>query len=297
MKSRLVVLLLLLGITCIVLVFGNRNSTDLGNNVAFGQVAEESRILQEEISDGYPRDRARIRELAANRDYEGLKGFSEELRSKWRKQPGIRSRLLAEISHAFSSYDFQNRDQYGQSVRLAKEILAIKEGVPISTRYEMVRKLQTRSSYILGAEKKESWERDRSERMKYVFDFWQFIEANIDRSFDLDDPANQPVGNVEVPGRYFPGTSPEAIKEPNIRKEYERRLAVNNLKAERFNLQFELHKIDATLPELVERIMIEFYSIDPIRPVEVKNYIQLFRLSSESKGRITEAINRRRVVK
>lgn len=269
----------------------NQNIRMPENYRAFAQIVEKPTTVRVEKPNEYETDRARIRKLTANRDYENLISFLANIRSKWRNNPKILSLLLSEISHAFSSYDFQNKLQYAQAVKLAKEILVMKEGVPISIKYEMVRKLRSRSSYIVADDQARGWARDRTERMEMILQFWRYVESNIDRTFDLNNPKNRPVGNVEVAGRYFPGVSPEAIKEPEIRREYEKKLAANNLLAEKFNRQFELRKIDESLSDFIEQVIIDFYSIEPKRTSELKHYILIFRLSKESRDRISKAIS------
>jgi hypothetical protein len=265
--------------------------------IGFSQVANSHEKVraespQENKPSEFQQDIKRISMMTESRDLKGLLLLSDELEKKWANNVVAYSRLLAEISNSLASYDFHDAMQYKYSVSLAGKVLKNADDIPIQLEYEMVSKLQSTSAYLTGVERQDNWERDRAKRVNLIFHLWNRLEKNIDRTFDITDFKNHPMGNIPVPGPYPSGIRPEAVKEPDIRAKYIEAIAVNQAKAEKYNLQVQLQKLDKVLPEFVERVLIEFYSLEPTNMKELEASVRLFGFSSEIKQKILMGVNK-----
>ena len=195
-------------------------------------------ISQKIEENEFEKDANRIESLSASRDFQGLLQLSEALKEKWGNNIKAYSFLQAEISKSFASYDFQNKMQYFYSVELSKDVLKYSDQIPIELEYEMVSKLQSRSAYLWGLKVEENWEKDRRDRVNQLFHLWNRLEKTIDPNFDFNDVNNRPKGNVPVPApNYIPGITPESIKDPKIRRKYEKAIEINKQKAFKYNEQ------------------------------------------------------------
>ena len=239
----------------------------------------------------FQEDMKRILFLTESRDLQGLSKLSDEFEKKWVSNVGAYSRLLAEISNSVATYDFHDSMQYKYSVSLAEKVLKNADEIPIQLEYEMVSKLQSTSAYLKGVEHQENWARDRTKRVKLILHLWLRLETNIDRSFDTADFKNQPTGNIPVPGPYPSGIRPEDIREPDIRAKYIEAISVNKLKAEKYNLQVQLQKLDKILPEFVERVLVEFYRLPPSNAKELEATVSLFGFNPDVKQKILKTAN------
>jgi hypothetical protein len=100
------------------------------------------------------------------------------------------------------------------------------------------------------------------------------VAASVDPAFDFDD---RPFINVPTPtGSHVPaGSSPQSIKDPKLRAEYERAIAKNSAKAQRFNDQYWLKRNASDFYKNVERYLVNAYSRSPA------DFTQLERLLSQ----------------
>jgi hypothetical protein len=258
----------------------------------FGQ-SETSHSEEEpktKVSD-FQEDLRYIATLTESRDITALVQFSKEVEKKWSNNLKYRSRLLAEISNSFSTYNFHDNIQYKYSVALATKVLQNADDIPIDLEYEMVSKLRSTTAYSTGVESSEKWENDRSQRIIMILHLWNRVEKGIDRNFDVTDIKNRPVGNLIVPGGAYPsGVNPDDVKEPDLREKYLARIAANQVKAEKFNLQIKLRQLDDVLPKFIEQAFFELYSLEPKNSSELRKNLDLFGLDEKSKKRILESL-------
>ena len=239
------------------------------------------------------KDLSTIADLTKTRDLEGLISFSEEIDARWKSDVHTWIKIRAKICDSLSSYDFDDERQYGLAVKLAIETLSDFDNLPLDIEYQLLGKLRSTSSYLAGLESAENWPSDRSKRLDLALRFWRRIDRALDRSFDPDDPANLPTGNVIVPrGAYPAGVNPEIIKEPRIREDYKKAIAKNVAKAERYNQQVALLKLHEMFPEFIKQILVEFYSRRPTDTQSLNRYLKAFRIDSEKRNEIFKAITK-----
>ncbi len=237
----------------------------------------------------YQNDLKKISSLTDSRDLKGLIRFSEEIEKYWANDSLKRSSLLAEISNSLSSYDFSDNLQYKHSVKLAKNILRDADALPIQLEFEMVSKLLSTTSYSSGIEPSDRWESERSKRMKLVIHLWNRIQESFDPTFDTSDIRNQPLGNIAVPGGKYPsGVNPQVIKESEIKEKYMASLAANKAKADKLNFQIQIRRMKEQIPSFLEKVLTDFYSLDPKNPKELEKNIRMFKLDQKTRQRILD---------
>jgi hypothetical protein len=106
------------------------------------------------------------------------------------------------------------------------------DAVPVELAMDVVGQM----SYSLDLDAKpltdQSFPAYRNAFVEHRLRVWKRILAGIDPTWDANDPKNAVYLNMSPPGYNGPGgIAPEAIKEPNIRQEYERMLAENAKRA------------------------------------------------------------------
>jgi hypothetical protein len=137
---------------------------------------------------------------------------------------------------------------------------------------------------LWGLKVEENWEKDRRDRVNQLLHLWNRLEKNIDPNFDFNDINNRLKGNVPVPApNYIPGITPESIKDPEIRRKYEKAIEINKQKAFKYNEQIILHKINKQFDEFVEKFLIDMYSEPPFNTAELSKFLKSFKIEGEFK--------------
>jgi hypothetical protein len=199
--------------------------------------------------------------------------------------------LQKEIINSLSSYDFQDKRQYLYTVKIAKDVLKNADNIPVNLEFEFISKLKSSSVSFWKVISEKDWKTDREERVKLITHFWNRFQNKIDRNFNFNDIKNRPVGNVPVPApNYLPGIEPDDIKEPEIRAKYMTAIEANKAKAETYNLQIELHRLDKELPDFIEKFFIELYSQPPDERQVLEKNLRLFNIADDRKEKILEVV-------
>lgn len=100
---------------------------------------------------------------------------------------------------------------------------------------------------------------------------YQKIKAECDPSFD---PADVPFINIGTPGNFLSGIAPENIKDPELRKEYEKAFAANREKGERHRRQRLLRK---ELQELKHDLPLILGGSDSDREIRIRHAIETLK--------------------
>jgi hypothetical protein len=235
--------------------------------------------------------RSRFNMLVKDRDLAGLEQLAEELLNA---KPEQTIDLVADVCGSFNSYDFGDKRQFVLARKCSLDALAASNTLPPSIEFRLIENLQGIEEYRSGLIPPEKWKGDRDLRLKYLYRLWNRVQTRSDPAFNLSDVSNRPVGNVPVPGPYMPGIRPDIIKEPDIRAAYLKAIDANRGKAEHFNLQIQLHRLQNTLPDVVEKIFINLYSVGPEDAKGLESNLRLFGFSSNLRGKIRNEIQLRR---
>jgi hypothetical protein len=106
------------------------------------------------------------------------------------------------------------------------------------------------------------------------------------------DPLKLPYVNIS-PGKgpYSSGIAPENIKEPDIRKEYEKKLKNNSEYTRKFNLQHTLRYLIPRSIEESREFIIRSYSKLPRAGEELVELLNKYEYPEEEKAKIFKALN------
>jgi hypothetical protein len=132
------------------------------------------------------------------------------------------------------------------------------------------------------------WPKVRKVEAELWFRVLQSVKKEIYQNHNLD---KSPQINVAPPGPYPSGIAPESIKEPEIRKEYEKAIAENKAKAQRYNSQYKLRDIKKRLSKKLENFMVNAYSKAPQSTDELIKYFKKYNVEQETRTRILKCIN------
>jgi len=109
------------------------------------------------------------------------------------------------------------------------------------------------------------------------------VNKLVDQDFDFDDV---PKIGIAPTGPYPSGISPEAIKEPEIRRQYEEDIAKNEKKAQQYAFQYKVLKIQKSLSRDTENHLILAYSAPPEAFDELRNLLESHSIDKDMMVRI-----------
>lgn len=124
---------------------------------------------------------------------------------------------------------------------------------------------------------------------------WLHVLAAIDQESDPHfDPDDLPLGSVKPPSRggigsYPSGIDPKAIADPALRAEYEKALAKNQEKAEKYSYQRGLRLADSQATPDFEKVIHRDYTSSNADQTELRTLIQIAGISAVRKKALTEA--------
>lgn len=116
--------------------------------------------------------------------------------------------------------------------------------------------------------------------------------AALDRSIDpMWDPEDVPVKGVAPPvshgGVYGSGEiDPATIPDPSVRAEYERALKASKDYEKRYDIQFQLRRIDERAVRFVERLLAERYTDSPADRGELEELLASSSVSDARKKQL-----------
>ena len=122
---------------------------------------------------------------------------------------------------------------------------------------------------------------------------WLMVLARLDAASDSGfDPAHAPamkLAPVSPAGGpvYPPGIDPSAVREPQIRADYERALAANQRERERAARYWNWSAVDIELSDRARRFVGRFYTASNADQVELAGAIEQAGLSPSRRKRLT----------
>lgn len=133
----------------------------------------------------------------------------------------------------------------------------------------------------------------RSQERRLRLDLWLRAIDKIDRTIDKKwDPRDLPQENVAPPvGAGLPaGVTPSAIKDPQLRKQYEEALKANAEKADRYRLQQLLRRLDKEWSRQMLAYVKSQYTLTGQDAVEVTDLLDKTLSDAQRKKEIKKAL-------
>ncbi|MDD5482687.1 MAG: hypothetical protein PHP98_03415 [Kiritimatiellae bacterium] len=133
------------------------------------------------------------------------------------------------------------------------------------------------------------WPNARRIQAELWFKLHEAVEKEIDKNFDF---TSSPQRNISAPGSYPSGVAPESIKEPELRKEYEKALAENKKKIDEHNFQYRLRKLEEDISYKLECFLVEVYSQPPEAIDELQKIMDTYKMNEETKSRMLKKLSK-----
>lgn len=135
----------------------------------------------------------------------------------------------------------------------------------------------------------EAWKRLRAEKAALWLATWQRIVASVVPGFDF---ADLPMVNVAPPDAagLRAGISPDDVKDPRLRAEYEKAIAANSAKTIRFSEQYWLQQNAPPFRASAERYLVRAYSRPPNDLAELERLLVKHVNDAAVRKRILDAV-------
>lgn len=222
---------------------------------------------QEAKQKDFLRDTNKITSVAQKRDINELEELSTELERVWYKKNTEKYvSMMLEICRAFSLHDFHNAQQFVKAREFAILALEKSSELPEKSKIPIEIELQLFTNYILNnyeynkESQKKDWLSQRSLISKQYFYAWKRLENAIDNNFDPNEILPSWPQPSKYDGIWLAGMSPESIKDPVVRAEYQKALDKFNETMRQYNNQIQLRKLkNEYLPKIQKKIL-QLYS-------------------------------------
>jgi hypothetical protein len=135
--------------------------------------------------------------------------------------------------------------------------------------------------------KAENWRAVRRKKLESWFRAFNYLDKELDPKFD---PKDVPDLTVMPPSSetavYDSGTSPEDIKDPEARRQYEEAIKKNSEKSKRYKVQKKLHKLDEQWSAQIDSFVTDNYRRAPEDKSELDHTIKIFLKARKRADRI-----------
>lgn len=248
----------------------------------------------ESPADAHGRLLRRVEALRAAGDLSGLAALADEINNK-KEELGVEryADLMLAVSGTLASYDFKDDRQYALARKYAALALEHADGMPLETEIRLALYLQGDDEPRPDPAGAEEWSQERSRRARHWLHAWQRLEKEVDSRADADD---RPLLSVmPPPGAHprIPGISPEAIKDPKLRAQYEAAIAANRRKIEHYNRQHELRQLDQLFTKRAEEYVIKLYSTPPYNLEELRQYLNSYLMDQRVRERVLVEVDKK----
>lgn len=230
----------------------------LTNSVSMGTESEDL----DKISKEYFQDLSRVEELGREKNLEGLDKLASELAEKWlTRNMEDYAYMMLDICGTFVSLDFKTDRQYDLGRKYAVLVLEKsanleeKNQIPLEVEFSLLGHVQNVPKFKEAAQIKD-WPNKRTATAKLYFHACHRLEKAIDKNWDPNDLSlvyPMPPAGVE---RGWDGMSPEVIKDPKLRAEYEAALEKYRRKSKHNTQQHNLRQLKKWhLPHLHKNLL------------------------------------------
>ncbi len=226
--------------------------------------------------------------LASSRDLHAIEVTIDKQSAKWKERE--RSSYLAYMSKACSLVSSYNiGDMSDRASMLSRYAISALTSGDLTTeeRVQFTEFLMFDPPTI----KEEDWKPLREHKAALWLEARRGVMASIDPGFDIED---RPMLNVAAPlGSGVPsGSSPESIRDPKLRAEYEAAIAANFAKARRYNEQSWLKSNAPRFYEETERYLVNAYSRPPADLAGLERLLAKYVDDNGDRARIVAAVRK-----
>ena len=214
--------------------------------------------------------------------------FANEIQEKWKdKDKESYARLMLEVCKPLSSGNFADYRRHNFARDYALSALEKPDEIPLELELELIGHVMT--NVLPNRPTDKELVKRRKEDTEIRLHAWRRLLNAIDPNWD----PNEEIGSPNTVGILFglpSGASPEGVKDPKLRAEYEAALQENQEKIQRHSEQRRLRRWLGRYPINEERYIIYLYSEKPYNLEELKGLLNKYKIDKETQKRITEAV-------
>ena len=255
--------------------------------VCFGANAKDMDTTQQ-----YEQDIKTIDSLAVQRDITELEKVANSIHHRWRgTNQEKHAQLTLRICQQVGSGRFGGAQQTSLPREHALVGLEQADKLEIETELALVGYMMTDISGA-DAPKGRDWAQIRRVDLRARLHAWKRLRNAIIPAWD---PNDRPLRNVSPPSTTgLPaGVSPNAVREPELRKEYEAAIEANRQKAETYRRQYRLRNLQKVFEPLAEEYIIRAYSKPPLESKELQDDLVSYGIDPAMRKRILEAVQKK----
>jgi len=189
------------------------------------------------------------------------------------------SHLMFSLYKAFNDNDFNDYQQYILAEEYTLLTLKKHKVVPLDVLRQLFTWLyfQNEDKYSHGM-KEEEYSKFRKKRLEVWFQVWRYIG---DEMIDNWDPSQLP--ETPSPPRELEagvsGMAPESIKDPKLRKKYQKALDKFEENVKKHARQSQLRDVKKRLQKLLESYLPKAYAKEPVDRKELQHYLDIISSS------------------
>ena len=249
----------------------------------------------------FSRDYLRISELREAKNITSFENLAKEIQNKWsQRDKQAYGSLMVHMLRSWRSASKRVEKKPPEKLirQYAEQVLSTydsnkPDNISIESEFDLVSILYEQYEYSKGKLANQEWSKNRRKGTERWFHAWRRLENAIDEDWDPNDipEANvSPPKGIGIPG--IPGMSPELIKDPVLRAEYEKAIEKNREKVKIRNEQIKLRNTKKMYSRIVEKYLVQTYSIPPFANNELRQNLEKFKIDKETQTRITEAVTK-----
>lgn len=260
-------------------------------HAAFGGSADLSAQDQED----FKRDADRVAIARRSGDLTTFKTLGDSLEQKWRsKNKQQYSELMLKLCEPITSGQFSGKSGDDLARKYASSGLSMPDAISVEIEARLAEQMVTNAGKPPDAPVGPDWAANRRADVSARLHAWQRIDDEIGPPLD---PKDAPTDYVYPPKGSVPhypvpvaGVSPQAIKDPKLRAEYEAAIAVNKKKQDRFVRHHQLEQLRDQFVSWAEKYIVETYSRPPLDTKELGELLNAYNVAQDTKQRILDEV-------
>jgi hypothetical protein len=255
-------------------------------------VHSETRLAQEqEVQNDLHRDLVQLDSYLAYRNLDTLESVVNQKATEWQEKD--RNSFIAYMSKAcslLSSYDVGDISKRASLLSKYAIRVLMSGDLPLSDQVQFVEFLMFDPPTL----DETSWRSLREQKAELWLVARRRVAKSTDSTFDFED---RPFLNVPTPARSGAraGSSPDSIKDPKLRAEYETAIAQNSAKIQRYNDQYWLKRNAPDFYKNVERYLVDAYSRPPADSAQLERLLSQYVDDNGVRTRILEEVRKQRL--
>jgi hypothetical protein len=233
-------------------------------------------------------DLAKVSSFLSSRDLDSLEAVVNVESAKWQRRDRQSFLIyMYKVCSGVSSYDFG--DQSKQSLLLGRYAISVLTSgdLPLKEQVKFVEFLALDPIVVDEA----TWGPLRLRKAELFLEVRRRLIASTDSTFDFGD---RPYLNVPAPPNSGvpSGSSPQSIKDPKLRAEYESAVARNSTKARQYNDQYWIKTNAPSFYKEVERYLVDAYARPPSSLSELQQLLLKYVSDESVRARVLQEIQK-----